>query len=274
MINLTKNKKTISIIRRHGLGNVILLLPVLNYLHSKGHGINLVTREEWVDVFSDLCPEFEVSMNKSSESIDLDKMTLDIHPTKHRTDELASLLGLKDSMPNPNILIPSEWGRPYRELEGNIVFAPEATHPSRCWPIEYCNELRKGLKLGKKLILVGINNSVPIDCDIDLRGNLQLKELFGIVSVAGVVITMDSAVLHIASAIKKPTVAIFGGVDAKYRILPNKPVVVLQSKMDCCPCNKAESCNDTYDCIKNINATHVLQAIDHSMHAKCYIDFL
>lgn len=53
--------ETISIRRCHGLGNVVLLLPVLDHLHSKGFKVNLVTREEWISTFSTLRPKFNIT---------------------------------------------------------------------------------------------------------------------------------------------------------------------------------------------------------------------
>ena len=50
---------------------------------------------------------------------------------------------------------------------------------------------------------------------IDLRNRINLTELPALIDRASVVVTNDSAPLHIASALKKPLVAIFGPTSAK-----------------------------------------------------------
>ena len=155
---------------------------------------------------------------------------------------VAPAAHVRASMPNkmlpaPHVDVPAAWKKPFEQLSGSIIFAPEAAHPSRRWPLENCRRV-KGLFPDRNLVLVGTKNAPEIACDVDLRGKLNLEGLFGVVALSSVVITMDSAVLHIASAVGIPTVAIFGGVDFRFRIRKEKPVVVLQSKMDCCRCNK------------------------------------
>jgi len=262
-----KLPKSISVKRCHGLGNVVLLLPVLDHLFASGSKIHLVTNEKWIKTFSALRPNFEITSTIKPETIDLDEMTSQILPNQHRTDELAHLLGLNSSIASPRISMPLDYSKSFVYLRGSIVFAPEATHPSRQWPTGYCCQL-KGLFPEDKLVIIGIRKDSSIPCDVDLRGQLETEDLFEVVSVAKTVITMDSAVLHIAASMRKPTVAIFGGIDIKYRIRDDQPVIVLQSNMICCPCNKKETCEGRYDCIKSIKPVHVFQAVRQAEHVE------
>jgi len=263
---------SICVKRCHGLGNVILLIPVLDYFHVRGCRICLVTRNEWVQVLSTLRPHFAITTKTSAQAIDLDELTLEISPSQHRTDEFARLLGLNTKIASPCIEIPSHWSVLFEHLAGSIILAPEATHPSRRWPVDYCSQIKELLPKDK-LVLVGTEKRFKIACDVDLRGQLDLVGLFGVISISKVIITMDSAVLHIASSMKKAAVAIFGGVDFRYRIRDDQPVVVIQSKMACCPCNKAETCGNRYDCIKSIKPEHVLQAVSIASHTKKLLNF-
>lgn len=264
--------ESIYVKRCHGLGNVILLLPVLDYFHSHGCHVHLVTRKEWVEALSILKPQFEITAQSDAQAIDLDKMTDEGTPSQHRTDELARFLGVNLKIESPTIKVPSQWSLPFEHLSGSIVLAPEAAHPSRRWPTNFCCQVKK-LFPENRLVLVGTDIRYRIPCDIDLRGQLDLAGLFGVITVSKVIITMDSAVLHIASSMRKATVAIFGGVDFRYRIRDDQPVVVLQSKMECCPCNKAEPCGNRYDCIKAIKPEHVQRAANLAVHTDKFLDF-
>jgi len=264
---------SLTVKRCHGLGNVILLMPVLDYLYCQGTDIGLVTREEWVETLSAIRPHFKVTTESGRPMVDLDSMTSEIYPSQHRSDELAGMLGIEAQVPSLVIdRIPSDWSRQFAHLKGSIILAPEAQHRSRCWPTEYCCRVKE-LFPEEQLVLVGTERAPAIRCDADLRGQLSLAELFGVLSVGKLVISMDSAILHIAAALLKPTVAIFGGVDARFRIRPDQPVVALQALMDCCPCNKREDCAERYDCIKTIKAGHVYQAAQLALITKGYVDF-
>ena len=252
---------TLAVKRAHGLGNVVCLLPVLDKLCLLQSRITVVTQAEWINAFSVLKPEFTWKADPDGRPIDLDALTESHRPAEHRTDELGRLLGQEPPFPAPVLKIPEQWRSPFEHLAGCVVFASEGGHPSRQWPHEQAERLA-GLLEGRKLILIGTSSRWTLPAHVDLRCRLQLEELFGLLAVAGAVVTMDSGVLHLAAALQTPTVALFGGIDPKFRVRQNQHVVVLQSTLDCCPCNKNETCNGMYPCITGITAEEVIRAID------------
>lgn len=248
--------------RRHGLGNLICLLPVLDRLHRSGYAVTVVTRQEWISAFSAMRPQFLWEYRPQKDAIDMDHLTVDLSPSEHRTDEFGRLLGMAPPFGPLNTDVPPGWSEPFEYLRGGTVFAPEGTHSSRKWPLEQAVKLDEKLTSeDQPLILVGTDRSEDIPAQLDTRGQLELEQLFGLIAVAGVVVTMDSAVLHIAAAMNKPTVALFGGIEPDYRVRPEQNTVVIQADMDCCPCNKDEICNERFDCIANITVQDVLAAI-------------
>jgi len=111
-------------------------------------------------------------------------------------------------------------------------------------------------------VLVGTSEEPPIRCNLNTRGKLSVEQLIGLLAVAGVVVTMDSAVLHIAAALAVPTVAVFGGVDPDYRVRQDQAVVVVQADMPCCPCNKDEQCDGQFPCIAAATVEDIRDAIE------------
>ena len=111
------------------------------------------------------------------------------------------------------------------------------------------------------LVLIGTETEPPIPCDLDLRAQLQLKDLMAVLALAKTAITMDSGVLHIAAAIGTPTVVLFGGIDPTHRIRKDQNIVVLHSDLACFPCNKNETCDGQYPCIKSPQPEDVAAAL-------------
>jgi hypothetical protein len=201
----------------HGLGNVFLLLPVLDGLVEQGVQVHLVTQVQWVDTLRMLRPELHITDRSRSDTIDLDLATLSSKPEEHRSQEFARILNLTGPIRPLRLSIPADWSVPFLKWKGAIAFAPEGGHPSRQWPDAYAAELAHALS-GFPLCLIGISQQPALPCDFDSRGTLKLHEL-----------------------------------------------LALQAELACCPCNKQETCDGRYDCIKAITPPHVLKAIDYCL---------
>jgi ADP-heptose:LPS heptosyltransferase len=251
----------ITLKRLHGLGNVICLLPVADRLCQQGYTVSIITRREWAGDLAVIRHNYLWNEELSnSQFVDLDVLTADRPPREHRTDEFGRLLGLEPPFASLKLEIPESWQQPFESLRDCVIFAPEGGHPSRQWPERYAANLAYHLP-NRWIVAVGTDPNPEIVCDEDLRGTLKLRDLMGVLSVAGAVITMDSAVLHIAAALGVPTVAIFGGVNPEFRIRPDQRVVAIQSDLPCCPCNKNESCDARYPCIAAARPEDVALAV-------------
>ena len=64
--------------------------------------------------------------------------------------------------------------------------------------------------------------------------------------------------LHFALVLRVPTLAIFGGIDPAFRILPDQPARIIQADIPCSPCNKAETCNGLYPCLTTLDPEKIL----------------
>lgn len=248
--------------RTHGLGNVLLLLPVLEHLRDRGASVHLLTDPLWAEAVGELVRDVEVSPFAAAtpETIDLDAMTMALKPVEHRTLELARLLGVEGDIPTRRYRIPESWGEPFDHLAGAIVFAPEATHPARQWSQDSTKKLAERLA-GSPLVLTGVDPTEAIPCDADLRGKLDLRQMLGLLSKAKALVSLDSGTLHMATSLGIPSVAIFGGVNPRFRVRSNQQAIVLQADMTCAPCDKHETCDGRYSCLKRITPDVVRKAV-------------
>ena len=254
--------RSITVKRVHGLGNVIMLLPVLNQLARLGADVCLVTQSEWIDALQELNPAISFSDRDRNDAVDLDLATRDLVPREHRGKEFAGILNVTDPIEPARFAVPVSWSDPFTQWQGAIGFAPEAGHPSRQWPAEYCHELASSL-CSSPLILLGMRATPLLPCDLDTRGRLSLKEVFGLLSVLRLLICFDSGMMHLGASVDVATICIFGGINPKFRIHDTQNVIALQSTLECCPCNKRETCEGRYDCITSVKPQDVLQAMAH-----------
>jgi hypothetical protein len=257
---------SISVARCHGLGNVIMLLPVLDAVVADGRRVHLVTRPAWIPALRALRPEFDISEQRRPDTIDLDRATESLKPSSHRGDEFAEILEVAPPKAPARLRVPESWSRPFLRWRQAVGFAPEAGHPSRTWPVDYSLALAEKLK-GAPLVLLGTSASLPLPSDFDTRGQLGLEELLGLLGVLRLMICMDSGMLHLATAVGVPTVCIFGGITPEFRIHEEQRVLALQAELSCCPCDKQEPCNGSYDCMKAITPRAVLDVMEECFNS-------
>jgi ADP-heptose:LPS heptosyltransferase len=154
----------------------------------------------------------------------------------------------------------------------NIIIAPGAKSHLKRWPSRNyartaemltehfsCNIMAVGTSGDTKEVRELISEA---GADIkDLCGRTSLSLLGALLSQADLLITNDSAPLHVASAVDCPVVAVFGPTDEeKYGPLSSAACAVTPGR-DCRPCEKA-LCGKGIDegCIIDIDPRTVLRA--------------
>ncbi len=117
---------------------------------------------------------------------------------------------------------------------------------ARRWSIEryaeLCNEL---IKLNLQPVIFGSKDDVPVvnelmnktnsNC-INMCGETTLKQLGALIKKCRVIVTNDSAPIHIAVAVGTPSVSLFGPTFGKARVPPDSRHIAIQSKLECSPC--------------------------------------
>lgn len=95
---------------------------------------------------------------------------------------------------------------------------------------------------------------------IDLCGRTSLNELFALTGQMQVLLTGDSACLHIACDLGIKAAAIFGPTDPGEYGPTGKDDIVIRKELTCSPCNKA-LCSFKHECMEQIKAEEVLEAV-------------
>ncbi|PIP68610.1 MAG: hypothetical protein CO035_01110 [Candidatus Omnitrophica bacterium CG_4_9_14_0_2_um_filter_42_8] len=122
-----------------------------------------------------------------------------------------------------------------------------------------------------KVILIGDTNEAGISKEIaaavrqqgviDLTGKTSLNELFALIEKFNLLLTGDSASLHIASDLGVRVAAIFGPTDPEEYGPRGKEDAVMRKDLKCSPCKKAQCKFGTHECMTAISAEEVLSTI-------------
>lgn len=141
--------------------------------------------------------------------------------------------------------------------------------PSKGWPLNRWQELIE--KIGNEkcnLLLLGGPEEVVITNQLKNNFNYvintgcdnSLLEFAAIVDLCDLVITADTLALHIATALEKKIIALFGSTSANEIELYGKGIKL--SSQDGCKCYYKKYCSEDVSCMEKITCEMVIKAID------------
>lgn len=96
------------------------------------------------------------------------------------------------------------------------------------------------------------------NCPKILSGKTRLSQLMAMLTCCDLLITNDSGPMHLAAALRIPTLALFGSTDQSATGPLNPSAVVLNKKVECSPCLLRE-CPIDHRCMTHITADEVYQ---------------
>ncbi len=143
-----------------------------------------------------------------------------------------------------------------------IVIAPGAANHNKRWPYDRMARLADEVieKYRKPVVFVGdledqritilIGRNMKNDV-LDLTGQLTLIQLAYVIQQSLMFIGNDSAPMHLASYLEKPTLAFFGPTDPKLYGPWSKQSKYLQNKIQCQACQDPTIAN--HDCIRSVS---------------------
>lgn len=157
-----------------------------------------------------------------------------------------------------------------------IGLFPGALHKTKQYPVKQLAEFidsvpsewnYRFLIFGSKteIDLADELNSLTDSETIDLSGKLNLQQLVFAINEMDAVITNDSGPMHIAAALEKPQIAIFGATHPKLGFAPmNKKAILLSANLQCQPCSLhgSEKCpKEHFNCMRSISAEQILNSL-------------
>ena len=90
-------------------------------------------------------------------------------------------------------------------------------------------------------------------------GKTNINQLVCLIKRCQVFISLDSAPLHIATAVETPYVALFGPTDPQWHTASGHKGIIIYKNLSCSPCYKTRC--KTQECMYAIRPQEVLEAI-------------
>jgi len=153
-----------------------------------------------------------------------------------------------------------------------VAFMPGAEFgPTKQWPGKYFGELAMRLKQqGFNIYVFGSPKDNVIGEEIvkasngdviNLCGQTQLEEVVDLLSLAKLAVTNDSGLMHIAAAVGKPVVAIYGAITPEYTPPLTDIKEIQYLGLECSPCWKKQCPYGHYNCLNNIEVDRVYESV-------------
>jgi heptosyltransferase-2 len=154
-----------------------------------------------------------------------------------------------------------------------VAFAPGAEFgPAKRWPAAHFATLARELGTrGFQVWLFGsakdqeITAEVTRDCGVtcvDLAGRTSLDEAIDLLSCAAHVVSNDSGLMHIAAALDRPMVALFGSSSPGFTPPLSAKARVITLRLECSPCFKRVCPLGHTNCLVQMQPSRVLSALD------------
>lgn len=165
-----------------------------------------------------------------------------------------------------------------------VINNASGTSPSRLWPKEHvvqiaCMLARSGIQVvfhsGPKDRAASIDYSKsaahPLVRSMGEVDDLPLGLSRGLLDLATAVVTTDSGPRHIAVALNKPVVSLFGPTSVGLTQTYNHPETTEQVVMSCRPCRKDDCPLGHQNCMRDISPDTVFQSVQKILRTSCTV---
>jgi heptosyltransferase-2 len=206
----------------------------------------------------------------------LDKAKLPRTVDRFVTLGLQANVELPADLPNPALLADKK--NALASLQKLGIASPETNILGLCpgaeygeakrWPAEYYAEVaREALSKGWQVWLFGSDKDIPVTTEInqltqnqclDFGGKTNLSEAIDLMSLCDAVASNDSGLMHVAAALDKKLVAIYGSSNPHHTPPMNSKAVIEYLGLACSPCFKRVCPLKHLNCLKQIQPSSVI----------------
>ena len=210
-----------------------------------------------------------------------ERREIDPWRTHHQAARFAALAGPGGGPPPaPALRVPA--ARTVAALEANALEAPtrpllvlapgSGNTPAKRWPAEGFSALARARhEAGWDVWVMGAPGDAEITAAVqaasggictDLGGRTGLGDAVALTALAGQVVTNDTGTLHVAAALGRQTVAVFGPTDPEFTLPQVAQARAVRLGLSCSPCFAAACPLGHFKCMNDLAPAMVLAALD------------
>ena len=212
----------------------------------------------------------------------LDKQALPLMIQRFIALGLKKNATLPQTLPWPSLMVPSQAAvacaqrHVQKGTRAVVALCPGAEFgPAKQWPAQHYIAVANTLvERGYDIWIFGGPNDVNLthmiadavgDHVTDLGGKTSLVDAIDLLSLTDVVITNDSGLMHVAAALNKKLVVIYGSTDPNFTPPLCKQVKILRLGLDCSPCFERVCPLGHLRCLRDLKPQLVLDALSALM---------
>lgn len=154
-----------------------------------------------------------------------------------------------------------------------LALCPGAEYgPAKRWPVEHFAEVARQMHAkGWQVWLFGSDKDQVVAEQIDVlsgqvcrnfAGRTHLAEAIDLMSLADCVVSNDSGLMHVAAALDKKVIALYGSSDPGFTPPLHADAVVINLRLSCSPCFERDCPLGHTRCLTDILPAQVLAGID------------
>jgi lipopolysaccharide heptosyltransferase I len=207
---------------------------------------------------------------------DIDLPTLDMHPVD-RYLRIGAMLGFDNGDADFSFPIPQE---AIVRIDGLLdyydlgkaklaVIAPGTNWQTKEWrPDGFAEVARRLMQNGFAIVLIGSDRERALSAEvaglapgaINLAGETSLSELAALISRAALCVSNDSGPMHLAVALNRPVVSVFGPTDPVWAGPYRRVDSVVRGDLPCSPCylRRLSQCPNHHACMEYVSANDVI----------------
>ncbi|MCM2290473.1 MAG: lipopolysaccharide heptosyltransferase II [Sulfuritalea sp.] len=191
----------------------------------------------------------------------------------------AALAGpLPASLPPPQLSSTPEQQQAARHALGlpsdanPVIFCPGAEYgPAKRWPTRHFAALAQLVATPRNPVwLIGSKKDDAVGAEIatlaqgtalNLCGRSSLEQAIDLIAAARAVVSNDSGLMHVAAALDRPLVALYGSSSPAYTPPLSAHAKIVSRNLPCSPCFKRECPLRHFDCMNGITPQQVAEIL-------------
>lgn len=144
--------------------------------------------------------------------------------------------------------------------------------PAKRWPARHFAELAQGIAArGCSVWVIGSPNDAALGSEIaraaagacrNLCGETTLGEAIDLLAATSLVVTNDSGLMHVAAALGKPLIALYGSSSPEFTPPLSPNAQILRLELPCSPCFERACPLGHFNCMNQLVPERVLEEID------------